>query len=147
MIYIILSIIWFNMRYGPSVYHFVPHCRALVATRKVATSSPQQTRDDVVGVISKSRHGDVAAILTTNKVTPQTIHRCATANAFTEIWSISEDLPLPPPHSRTVVPLHCLTAFCRADRVRWSIFCLGVYPLSIRRHPHDVLIDRPLINA
>ena len=67
--------------------------RALVATSKVATSLPQQTRDDVTGIISKSRHGDVAAILTTNKVTPYTIHRGAMANAFTEIRSISGRLP------------------------------------------------------
>ena len=43
--------------------------RALVATRKLATSSPQQTHDDVAEIISKSRHGDVVAILRTNKVT------------------------------------------------------------------------------
>ena len=42
---------------------------------------------------------------------------------------------LPPPHSRTVVPLHCLTDLCLADRVRWSLFCLGVYSLSVHRHP------------
>ena len=66
---------------------------ALVATRKVATSSPQQTHDDVAGIISKSRHGDVAEIPTTNKLTPQTIHRGATVNAFTEIRAISERLP------------------------------------------------------
>ena len=41
--------------------------RALVVTLKVATSSTQQTHNDVTGIISKSRHGNVAAILTTNK--------------------------------------------------------------------------------
>ena len=69
------------------------------------------------------------------------------ANAFTEIRPISEHLPLPPPHSHTVVPLHCLTTLCLADCVRWSLFCLGVYPLSDRRPPQDVLIDRRVINA
>ena len=45
---------------------YIPSYRTLVATRKVATSSPQQTRDDVAEIISKSRNGDVAAILRTN---------------------------------------------------------------------------------
>ena len=120
--------------------------RALVATRKVATSSPHQTHDDVAGIISKLQHGDVAAILKPNKVTPYTIHRDATANAFTEIRAISGRLPLPPPHYRTVVPLHCLTALCLAYRVPVSLSCLGVYPLSVRRPPQDLLIDRPLID-
>ena len=48
--------------------HWLP-IRALVATRKVAISSPQQTHDDIAGIISKSPYGDVAVIPTTNKLT------------------------------------------------------------------------------
>ena len=36
---------------------------------------------------------------------------------------------LHPIYSRMVVPLHCLTAPYLADRVCWSLFCLGVYLL------------------
>ena len=137
---------------GLTSFAMIPHCisnyiRALIVTRKIATSSPQQTRDDVGGIISKSRHGDVAAILRTNKVTPYTIHRGATANAFTEIRAISGRLPLSPPHYCTVISLHCMTALFMANRIGWSLFCFGVYPLSVHRPPQDVLIDRPVINA
>ena len=62
---------WFKSRFSSLTLSFIfkVNIRALVATRKVATSSPQQTRDDVAGIISKSRHGDVTAILTKNKLT------------------------------------------------------------------------------
>ena len=52
-------------------------------------------------------------------------------NALTDIRAISKRLPLPSPHSRAVVLIHCLTALCLAGRVRWSLFCLGVYSLSM----------------